>query len=152
MSKKTDDGFTFFDFSSLGSNLLPKGKVSAIQLYKQFSFSGSNKPPKLKLESLGTEQKKLFEELLHELDEINLLNQLLDMKIYYQINIDPRNADNKALYAKAVLPKYKNHTKRKHIGIHFGALKSKPEGWTNANMKTAKLELVEKAFRLLTKE
>jgi hypothetical protein len=152
MSNDVQNIFSFSDLNILNNSALDKSKVMAMQLYRQFVFDGSNKSKKLKLDSLSKEQQKLFAELLNELNEINLLNQLLSMKIYYQINVDPRNADNKALYAKAVLPKYKNHTKRKHIGIHFGTLKNKPEGWTNANMKTAKLELVEKAFRLLSKE
>jgi hypothetical protein len=74
------------------------------------------------------------------------------MKIYYQINSDPRNKENKSLYAKAVLPRFRSNPKRKHIGIHFGTLSNLPDGWTSHRKNEARLELIKKGYALLTKD
>lgn len=96
------------------------------------------------------EQKAFFGKLLKELDTIQLVNQLLEMKVYYQVNPDPRNKENKSLYAKAVLPKFGVHQKRKSIGVHFGTLSNFPKGWTIKNKEKARAELIKKGFQLLS--
>lgn len=102
------------------------------------------------LDKLTASEINTLKLLLQELEEKVLLEDLNKIKIYYQINTDPRNPNNKALYVKTVLPKYKEHSKRKSIGVYFGSLKKHPEGWTNKNMLEAKDKLVAKAFNILT--
>lgn len=149
-----NDYYKFFakDFSN-SSNTVEKSKKMSLTVYKNLVGQKSNTvSPTLLLDKLTPSQINLLKNLLHELEELTLVEELLNMKIYYQTNPDPRNLDNKALYAKAVLPKYKNHQKRKHLGIHFGTLKNHPEGWTSKNQFAAKNELIKKAFNMLTGE
>jgi hypothetical protein len=107
---------------------------------------------KLMVEQMTPERVKNLKELALQLDILLLFNQLKEMKVYYQINPDPRNPEIKSLYAKAVLPKFGKFQKRKMIGVHFGSLASNPKGWTESNMKEAKLELIDKGFSILTGE
>ncbi len=98
---------------------------------------------------LSVENTKMIRDLLLELDIYFIIEELSKMKIYYQINYDPRRPENKALYAKALCPKLGKVDKKKHIGINFGSLKKHPEEWTESNMQEARLQLIEKAFRMI---
>jgi hypothetical protein len=102
------------------------------------------------LKQFTKEQLEMVSKLLEELDFLNLFKELQEMKIYYQINSDPRNKENKSLYAKAVLPRFRNYPKRKHMGIHFGTLSNFPDGWTKQRKYEARLELIKKGYALLT--
>ena len=148
------DYYKFFDdgFRMNSVNNVSKGNIKALRVYKNLLQQKNNNQPTLLLDKLNIDQVNFLKNILHELEELVLVEELLEMKIYYQSNPDPRNKDIKALYAKAVLPRYKHHINRKQLGIHFGTLKNNPEGWTNENMLSAKMELITKAFKMLTGE
>lgn len=128
-----------FQFLSLRS------RVSLDNWNDNTSNSNHTNPAKL-----NKENQKMVRELLEQLDLFFIVDELSKMKIYYQINHDPRRPDNKALYAKALCPKFGKVLKKKHIGINFGALSKHPEGWTEKNKLLAKLELIKVAYRLIT--
>jgi len=125
---------------------------SVINLYRALRVPGIENKNDVSqiLKRLTKEQLNLVSKLLEELDYIKLLDELLSLKIYYQINVDPRNNENKSLYAKTVLPRFKHHQKRKHIGIHFGTLAKFPDGWTELRKKEARLALIKKGYQILT--
>jgi len=141
----------FKNYVKTSINIEPR---PTIDVYKNLIRKKNNNINKtaLLLESLTPDQIEFIEIILKELEEMMLVDELLSMKIYFQNNPDPRNVEIRALYAKLLLPKFKNHQNRKQLGIHFGTLKNYPEGWTKENMHNAKMELVDKAFNLLTME
>lgn len=104
------------------------------------------------LKTLSSKDQELVEGILEGLDTIQLVNQLYEMKIYYQINIDPRNEDSKSLYAKAVLPRYGIHQKRKYIGINYGSITKYPKGWTSNLKMEARMDLIKKAMVILLEQ
>jgi hypothetical protein len=122
-----------------------RNKVSFDKWDDNTSNSNHTNPAKL-----IKENKKMVRELLEQLDLYLIVEELSKMKIYYQINHDPRRPDNKALYAKALCPKLGKVLKKKHIGINFGALSKHPEGWTEKNKMLAKADLMKMGFRLIT--
>ena len=104
------------------------------------------------LKTLSSKDQELVEGILEGLDAIQLVNQLYEMKIYYQINIDPRNENSKSLYAKAVLPRYGIHQKRKYIGINYGSITKYPKGWTSNLKMEARMDLIKKAMVILLEQ
>jgi hypothetical protein len=104
------------------------------------------------LKTLSSKDQELVEGILEGLDTIQLVNQLYEMKIYYQINIDPRNENSKSLYAKAVLPRYGIHQKRKYIGINYGSITKYPKGWTSNLKMEARMDLIKKAMVILLEQ
>jgi hypothetical protein len=98
------------------------------------------------------ENQKMVREFLKQLDLYLIIDELSKMKIYYQVNHDPRRPESKALYAKTLCPKLGKVVKKKHIGINYGALSKHPEGWTEKNKEQAKLELIKIAFGLITEK
>jgi len=104
------------------------------------------------LQNLKSLDRDVISGILKELDIIQLFNQLYEMKIYYQINSDPRNEESKSLYAKAVLPRHGIHQKRKYIGINYGSVSKHPKGWTNKLKMDAKMDLMKKAMDILMEQ
>lgn len=125
--------------------LFLRSKVSSNKWSDIISNVNHTNPAKIIKENL-----KMVREILEELDSLLINEELSKMKIYYQINHDPRRPDNKALYAKALCPKLGKVLKKKHIGINFGALSKHPEGWTEKNKELAKADLMKMGFRLIT--
>lgn len=124
---------------------------SVLNLYRQLQVARTgnvNDVSKIMMQ-LTADQNKLVEQLLMQLEVIGLVKELLDMKVYYQINPDPRNNENKSLYAKTVLPRFKQHQKRKYIGINFGTRAKFPSGWTESRKKEARLKLIKKGYQML---
>lgn len=93
-----------------------------------------------------------LKQLMIQLDAIKLYTELEEMKVYYQVNTDPRSPNTQSLYAKAVTPKFGKNGKRKHIGIRYGSLNKYPEGWTKKHMTEAKSLLIKKALSQILEE
>ncbi|MBM3455964.1 MAG: hypothetical protein FJX80_12590 [Bacteroidetes bacterium] len=124
---------------------------SVLNLYKQMKAlhtDNRNDIPAI-MKHFTEEQKVLVNKLLEELDLLLLIKELNEIKVYYQINPDPRNNENESLYAKTVLPRFKNHQKRKYIGINFGTRAKFPSGWTESRKKEARLKLIKKGYQML---
>lgn len=104
----------------------------------------------LRTKGLDKANNDMVMEVLRELELFYLVKQLQDMTIYFQENPVPKNRNQKALYAKAVLPRFGEFKDRKHVGIHFGTKSNHPEGWSEQNKESARRELIEKGLKVLT--